>query len=394
MTVFLVDIYITGHHLTYIRLFSKLFQQLGYKVIILLPDHALNEIEAISFSEYDTPVDVSSFKNTEKPLVKGRISGRNALREKWEMIGNAIAINQHKVSGSFFVFFPYLDPFMGPYLLIKELDKIFPYNWSGLFMNPTNCRVPQSFSWLRKGIFSANHLLASKNCKTIFVYDDFSAKLLTSESGKQIITMPDIIDDSPPNQDFELVSIIKAKANEKKIISLLGSVSKRKGLITLLGAVELLKNDFFILIAGKLDVSTFSESERLFINETLDQYPDDIFFYNERISSESDFNALVQISNILFAAYINFTASSNLISKAAVFRKPIIVSRGYLMEELVKKYRLGLFVEAGNVNELVSAVITAGSAEYVDQYNRTARCYEYSLQLSDKYLSSLLKALL
>lgn len=61
----------------------------------------------------------------------------------------------------------------------------------------------------------------------------------------------------------------------------------------------------------------------------------------EKIPDESCFNALIAESDLIFAAYKQFTGSSNLLTKAAAFRKPVIVSRGLCMGRRVEQYGTG-----------------------------------------------------
>ncbi len=56
------------------------------------------------------------------------------------------------------------------------------------------------------------------------------------------------------------------------------------------------------------------------------------------------------------ASYQNFYHSSNTLTKAALFNKPVIVSKGYLMEELAVKYQLGIAIEENNAEMLISAI--------------------------------------
>jgi hypothetical protein len=54
--------------------------------------------------------------------------------------------------------------------------------------------------------------------------------------------------------------------------------------------------------------------------------------------------------------YEPFYHSSGILTKAAFFEKPVIVSAGYCLEERVKKYALGVAVEPGNVPQITAAI--------------------------------------
>lgn len=49
-------------------------------------------------------------------------------------------------------------------------------------------------------------------------------------------------------------------------------------------------------------------------------------------------NNLHEISDVLIAPYIAFSRSANRLTKAAFFRKPLVVSKGYYTAEVVDRY--------------------------------------------------------
>ena len=59
--------------------------------------------------------------------------------------------------------------------------------------------------------------------------------------------------------------------------------------------------------------------------------PENFFSHTEYLPDETQFNAIINASDIIFAAYKDFTISSNMPGKAAAFDKPILVSTGYLL---------------------------------------------------------------
>ncbi|MCS3171609.1 hypothetical protein NXW76_06820 [Bacteroides thetaiotaomicron] len=71
----------------------------------------------------------------------------------------------------------------------------------------------------------------------------------------------------------------------------------------------------------------------------------------EKIPDESCFNALIAESDLIFAAYKQFTGSSNLLTKVAAFRKPVIVSRGLCMGRRVEQYGTGQTTGEDNAGE-------------------------------------------
>jgi hypothetical protein len=80
--------------------------------------------------------------------------------------------------------------------------------------------------------------------------------------------------------------------------------------------------------------------------------------YSRYIESERDVNAIIAAEDLLYAVYRDFKDSSNSLTKASIFEKPLLVSDGYLMAERVRADRLGAVVTFGNV-----AIIAAGLNE-------------------------------
>lgn len=78
----------------------------------------------------------------------------------------------------------------------------------------------------------------------------------------------------------------------------------------------------------------------------------------ERIHDEKDFNSYICACDVVFAAYHDFADSSGILTKAATFEKPIVVSDGYLMAERVRKYRLGEIIPEGDVRAAGNAIRT------------------------------------
>jgi hypothetical protein len=65
------------------------------------------------------------------------------------------------------------------------------------------------------------------------------------------------------------------------------------------------------------------------------------FLRNHYFEDEKDMNAVIQAADIIFAVYKDFRISSNMLGKAAGFKKPILVSEKHLMGKRVFHYGIG-----------------------------------------------------
>ncbi|MFT3830064.1 MAG: hypothetical protein QM691_10215 [Opitutaceae bacterium] len=84
--------------------------------------------------------------------------------------------------------------------------------------------------------------------------------------------------------------------------------------------------------------------------------PDNFLFLPERLVDGPDFNAHVVACDVLVAAYIDVPFQSNLLTKAAAFSKPVVVSRGYVMERHTIDYGLGIAVPQGDAHATLAAI--------------------------------------
>ena len=388
-TIFIVELFWTGHHPTYLKLFTKSLLELGHKVIVLCPEpDEVNDWVFDNCEETAGRIDVYEYNRPElRVSLPGRMKPALVTVRRWKEAATAIA----KISGDLclvpdLVFFMYLDVYLNKHLPRQIVDTIFKYNWSGLYFAPFHLRIPcenlfSKFSPLRR-----DSLLNAKNCKFVTVLDEGVVKKLQFYLAcKPVVVVPDIADISPPARCYPVIAEITSKARGRKIIGLLGALDKRKGLLTLLEVARQTSNeDYFFVIAGRLNTLTFSEAEIGIIDTFLKADHQNCCIRFEFIPDEASFNALVDCCDIIFAAYERFYYSSNLLTKAAYFHKRVIVSDGYCMAERTRKYNLGVVVKEGSVADTIGAIrcLTVGAQNNGCEIDRKFDAYvaDYSIE--------------
>ena len=80
---------------------------------------------------------------------------------------------------------------------------------------------------------------------------------------------------------------------------------------------------------------------------------------------------------MVYAAYKDFPNSSNILTKAAVLKKPVIVSDGYVMAERVRKYGLGEVVTEGDAEDIAKTLKRMLAEGYSENLESRARWDEY-----------------
>jgi glycosyltransferase involved in cell wall biosynthesis len=365
-TVALIDVnHGRGHHLTYMRFFCKTLLELGYQVMAFYPDpdaitnwlqsgcsQHLDNFYIFEISEYDhrKVILIKKIPSNLQPLI---------VLARWQYTAKIIrkAVKQVGFEPDL-VFFNWLDNYFSYFLTHHLIDLIFPYKWSGIYFRPGDLRF-------KKNALIPHYAIArSSNCQGLTLLDEDFAQTIDGKLEKPIIPFPDLTDEAAPSLELDIVKQIREKAGTRKIIGLIGSLSKRKGLLTFLEvAQKSLNENWFFVLAGPLNQANFHQEydQRLSdeyqrLQNVLYSPPDNCFFYLQSIPDGPQFNAFIDAFDVLFAAYENFPYSSNILTKAAVFQKPVIVSDGFCMARRVQRFQFGLAIPEGDVAECVKAI--------------------------------------
>jgi hypothetical protein len=362
-TVVLIDLYQGGHHLMYLRLFSKVLLELGYQVVACCPD-SKNLNTWLADQLYDSPELVKNFQTLqifEKSPI--RLFNQQSLQPlntlaRWyqakKTISQVITMVGHEPD---LVLFNWVDSYLSRYIPTLLIDIIFPYPWFGICFQPKLQKEVLEFK--SSHFFNFHKIFKAVHCQGVGVLDGDQNTKLQLQLNKKVITFPDITDEAKPDVNFFVALDIKKKAKGRKVVGLLGSLNKRKGLLTLLKASQQPCNEqYFFAFIGQLSHYMLQPEELEYIQKIKKLNPSNCYFHFELIPDEPQFNALVNTCDILFAAYENFPYSSNILTKAAVFNKLIIASNGYCIGKRVRQFQMGLTIEEGSIEQCSEAIHT------------------------------------
>jgi glycosyltransferase involved in cell wall biosynthesis len=174
-----------------------------------------------------------------------------------------------------------------------------------------------------------------------------------------VILFPDLADAAAPRADYGPARAITAQAQGQTTVGLLGSLDHRKGIGTLLEVARQARSTpYFFAMVGQFSRAEFKPAELRAVMAAIKAQPANCFFHLDVMPREAEFNAVINTFDIVFAAYLQFPCSSNMLAKAALFRKPLIVSDGFYMAEQVRRYGLGLVVPEGDPAACLAAIAT------------------------------------
>lgn len=340
MRIAVVDCSVSGHRETYYKEFTRTWVELGQEVLLIAPqDSGTGSIAA--FKKINTrpllPLPVG------QPLKKKTVVLQNAFIRLRNLASLRKQLDDFRPD---LVYFPCLDDILPTLAPMTLFNRLLPYTWSGLL-------VQSALPPYKPGIPDVRPFLRSRHCRGVGVLNEYSIEALKTFQ-PHVQPMPDFADLTKPDDTYSLLHTLQQKANGRKIVSLLGSIGTRKGISLLLGTIPFLpEEEYFFLIAGKSWLTDTQVRELKAFESTRTN----CLFSLEHIPDEACFNALVTASDVLFAAYRNFTGSSNLLTKAAAYSKPVIVSRGACMGKRVSDYGTGIAISENDAEACRTAII-------------------------------------
>jgi glycosyltransferase involved in cell wall biosynthesis len=331
--VALVEWHTPGHHLTWYRGFCRALLELGCQVAAFcpfpnevkeyltgcLPPEALSRIRFVEF-------------NLPKPPRIRPLRWRPAV-QAWQFgkrFGRALAEGEATFGRPFdLVFYSALYGWEHNY--VRRLIAARPRPWVGLNMH---ARVPGTATRI-----SLVDLLRDPNARAVAMVDEGFTSVVEQALGKPAVIFPDITDESW-QADHPLEQRFRRLSGTDKLVVSIGHMRPDKGVGTLAQvALNPGASGLAFGFVGEVDWWMDAKS-RAFLEQALTQAPRAMFHFN-KVPEGLPYNAILRACDVMFAAYRDFPHSSNSLTKAAVFEKPIIVSEGHLMAKRVLEYRMG-----------------------------------------------------
>jgi glycosyltransferase involved in cell wall biosynthesis len=271
----------------------------------------------------------------------------------------------------------------------KRMEKRFGFPWSGLYMHARSFRIPGSPMPYTGVMPCPEKVFTSKSLHSVALLDEGAVEPMRRIVGeKPIVWMPDFTDVYLPESSegtSGLAKKITSFAQGRPVVSLMGFLVKTKGLEDFTAAIEAESmNDVFFFIGGEVRWGDIDDSTRQKMQKVWES-AENVYAHLQFISSDTEMNAVIKASDVIFAVYRDFPNSSNILTKAAVFKKPIIVSDGYVMAERVREFGLGEVVEEGDVGGIAETLKRMLSDEYSGEMQSRARWEDFqSLHSADQ----------
>jgi glycosyltransferase involved in cell wall biosynthesis len=373
----------TGHYIPYIKLYTRIYLELGFDVAVMCkkPDAIMEWIQ-LEIPNFRGNVHVDELL---EPRLYGITSSTLLGLKRWFQIKDKLKLYE---KASTLVFIPFLESFLLPSILAFLVRLTFPYKWFGILLQPKYLRIKEPLVYK---LFNYWAIFKMPSCKAVLLLDEgVVGKLKNAVRRKNIYAIPDIADMGVSSTPSVLELEVLQKANGRRIVGLFNPKYKYKGILTMIKAAKIAKcENLFYLFCGEVPEKAYSPDEYALIREYVSSAPNSCFLYDKYITDEKEYNRVFMACDIIFASFSRFYHSSNTLTKAAWFKKPVIVSKNYCMASRVDKYRMGIPIQEENISECAEALNSLG-LNY-ENYVKSADFEGYMSEHSEENLKSILE---
>ena len=143
---------------------------------------------------------------------------------------------------------------------------------------------------------------------------------------------------------------------------------------------------WFFLQVGRIDRSTLSEQDLFYLAKIEQENPEHLIISNQYVEDELVFNSYLEVCDIVWCLYRSFKRSSNLLNKAATFRKPVLVGTGYLMGERAQQFKIGIVASENDSQSVINALNNFCSKSFVEE-NFIAYTRQFGLDAFERALN-------
>jgi len=369
----------------------------GYRVVPFCPDpHDLEK----RLQENHTSPEV--LRRISKPLKQLGPAPTKRIREKWGWrleayrffggIGRALRAWERANSGKIgLVFFACIYDRHFEYF--RQAEWLFRFPWAGLYLHARSFRLPGSPVPYLGGLPCPEKIFNSPNIRLVGVLDEHAVEPLKKITcGKPVCVFPDITCEKMPEEwsGTGLAYKVKSFAKGRPIVSLTGHLQWTKGLdLFTQAAGHSGMSEVFFFLSGEINWSEIPIEEKTKLQAEWERLPN-LYAHLQQLP-EPTMNSVYAISDVVVAAYRRFPNSSNALTKAAVWERPIVVCDGYLMAERVKKFGLGEVIPESSAEALVVALKRMLTSGYYDKLRIRARWEEYRKEHSVARLKKIMK---
>lgn len=338
--VALVDWSWIGHHPSYFCIFARTLLELGLNVRALCP-----KPEEVDRSLADLPDDLRAKLSLEK--LPGWASAPLGAPERWKnMLSTARSLrvlDRMLRSGSprpDLVFFACIYDWQ--FYHFATFRFAFRWKWAGLYLQSFGFRSTTApiYEWTRQRAKPQRFLGRGRPAAVATLDEGISGKIEAMIAPGKCVVFPDTTDSAQPEiGETTLAGKLRRFAAGRKIILLSGMLYPQRGVDAFL-QVAMANPQWCFAMVGELTCFADEEKGKAMLDEFLSKHPCS-FFHPLKVPGESAYNGVFAVSDLVWNIHHDWPGSSNTLTKAALFEKPVVVGDGHLLAERTRQFRLG-----------------------------------------------------
>lgn len=226
----------------------------------------------------------------------------------------------------------YMDMYRTGDAAWRSFEAINKLSWAGIRFVPPS--IPQE-AWYTLSLWRG----------MCFLDEDVCLAYASALPPKLFEYLPDVTDATLPGSPSPLVQEIRRRASGRRVVFLGGSIGGQKNLACWFKLIALADpQHWFFVQVGEIHRGTLKDDDVAALDRALARPPENLMLHAGYLKDDQTFNAVIAASDVVFAVYRDFNISSNMLGKAAHFRKPVLVSDRYLMGRRVRQYGIGYAV--------------------------------------------------
>lgn len=366
-TVALVDWSWSGHHPTYFSFFASALSDLGVRVLPLCPEPerfagpfgttpAGQSEEGRSRVEYPLVLTFPPQPQIRPARCRPVIQGVRHFARLGRQLRRWEREHGRRVDLVFFACIYDLH-----FQWFRLAAPFFRFSWSGLYLHARSFRMPGSVIPYQGILPCPERIFRSPGVRSVALLDEGILGAMRALSGRPAVAFPDLSDvrvPKPGDPARGLADELLAFAAGRPIVCLTGHLQRTKGLLEFTRLAEDPElGDVVFFLGGAVNWMEISPETQRWMLDVWERQPN-VFARTSQSLDELVLNGVMDASDVIFAAYTDFPNSSNILTKAAFLKRPVIVSDGFLMAERTREFQLGVVVPEGDVSAQKAGIRT------------------------------------
>ena len=228
-----------------------------------------------------------------------------------------------------------------------------PCMWSGLYLQSFGFRITRSplYEWHRSWAFPSA-FLSSKKLLAIGTLDEgIVDKIEQMTSRQNCVLFPDIADETIGEHPSLLIGQkIRNLMGARPIIILCGMLYPQRGVEIFL-KTALANPEWAFVLVGEIPCHSNNATGPVILSRFLEELPFS-YYHPMRVSDEPNYNSLISISDVVWNIHVDWPGSSNTLTKAAAFCKPVVVGDGHLLADRVRAFNTGEVCDENSIEDI------------------------------------------